>query len=423
MRDENGVPFEMVTVMRDVTRRKAMETELANARVAADAAASAKSDFLANMSHELRTPLTGVIGFSNLLSELPGLPSEAQMFVDRISTGSQALLSVINDILEFSKLDAGHLKLELQPFALSEFVRSTAELVSIQARAKGLALEVVCTPEAPEWVQGDAARLRQILLNLLNNAVKFTAEGQVTLRLAYGASGAAGQMRIEVEDTGPGIAPEMQARLFQRFSQVDGSISRNFGGTGLGLSICKGLVELMGGTIGLVSLQGVGSVFWFEAPAPVAQAPNGPIELAPVVEGRQARILVVDDVAVNRELVRILLTPFGHVVDEAPGGAEAVEACLRSVYDLIFMDVHTPGVDGLAATRSIRAGCLPNASTPIIALTALAGEDRLAACFDAGMDDYTPKPFSLVELLTKVAEWTAAREGNDPTQVLSTAVE
>jgi CheY-like chemotaxis protein len=249
-----------------------------------------------------------------------------------------------------------------------------------------------------------------VLLNLLNNAIKFTARGSVRLAVSYSADGG-GRLRVSVSDTGVGVPEEALGRLFQRFSQVDGSTTRQYGGTGLGLAISKALVETMGGAIGVESHAGVGSTFWFHIAAPPANLTPSAIkpddhgfEIAP------ARILVVDDVATNRELVRTMLSPFGHVVTEASGGAEAVQAAMHSVFDLILMDLQMPGMDGLAATRAIRSTCRLNQATPILAVSANVLPENQDACRAAGMDDHIAKPLDPAELLTKVSAWTAPAE-------------
>jgi PAS domain S-box-containing protein len=407
--DDQGVLVEFISVSRNVTQAKAAEANLTAAREAAEAAAQAKSEFLANMSHEIRTPLTSIMGFSGLLKEVGELPENARLYVERISTAGQSLLAVVNDILDFSKLEAGQVELDPQPFDPAAFIAETTQLLAVQAANKGLDWRSHVDGPLPGHVLADSARLRQVLLNLLGNAIKFTAQGSVLGRIAYDAAGE-GALKISVADTGEGIPAERRDRLFQRFSQVDGSVSRIHGGTGLGLAICKSLVELMGGQIGVNSEEGRGSTFWFTiaAPAVAAAAPtvgDAPELTLEVDEAGGARILVVDDLAVNRELVRAMLGPFGHDFEEAANGAEAVQAALRTGFDLILMDLQMPGMDGFEAARAIRATAPLNRTTPIIALSANVLPAHVIACHEAGMDDHLGKPIALTALVTKVAMW------------------
>jgi len=403
---QTGRIVEFQDSTRDVTARKALEADLLRKQAEAEAATAVKSEFLANMSHEIRTPLTGIIGFGALLGAVEGLPPKAAGFVDRITTASQTLLAVVNDVLDFSKVDAGQIELDPHPFDPAGFISDTLGIVAGQAAEKGLALESRVEGELPAAICADSARLRQVLLNLLTNAIKFTARGGVTVSAAYSPSDG-GLLRFEVTDTGPGIPPELSHRLFQRFSQIDGSITREYGGTGLGLAICKGLVELMGGEIGLESQVGQGSTFWFTLPAaPADTACAGRADEPADQHVGAAKILLVDDVEMNRELVAAMLSPFDVQLVEASGGAEAVEAAMRTPFDLILMDLQMPGVDGLAATRSIRANSDLNRSTPILALSANVLPTHLAACREAGMDDHIAKPIRVDELLGKVALWT-----------------
>jgi PAS domain S-box-containing protein len=407
--DEAGQPVALQSVIRDVSERVAAEIELARAREAAEAATAAKSEFLANMSHEIRTPLTGIIGFSGLLENLTDLPSHARLYVQRIVSGGQSLLSVVNDILDFSKLEARQVELDPQPFAPAAFIEGVVELVAAQAANKGLGLRMQMSGNLPACVVADSARLRQVLLNLLTNAIKFTAEGGVTVEVDYLT--AEHRLRVAVTDTGAGIAADKQDRLFERFSQVDNSITRQHGGTGLGLAICKGLVDLMGGAIRVDSAPDWGSTFSFTviAPATVAVLHDHHADSmeARGLEARPAHILVVDDLAENRELVRTLLEAMGHAIDEAGGGAEAVSAAIGTRFDLILMDLQMPGMDGLTAARAIRDTAELNAETPIVALSANVLADQVAQCLAAGMNDHIAKPIRLDELIAKVTHWTS----------------
>jgi PAS domain S-box-containing protein len=406
VRDEAGAII-MISHLRDVTERRAFEDELRRKHADAEAATLAKSEFLANMSHEIRTPLTGIMGFAGLLERVEGLPAEAQAYAARIATASRTLLTVVNDILDFSKIEAGQVELDPQPFDPAAFVAETLELVAVQAQQKQLSLQLETEGPLPVAVTADSDRLRQVLLNLLSNAVKFTDAGGVTVGVAFEPDGG-GRLRVSVADTGVGIARDRLGRLFQRFSQADGSINRQYGGTGLGLAICKGLTELMGGEIGVESVEGHGSTFWFTIAAPpCAPAPAAAHEPEGVFDVRPARILIVDDTPVNRELVSTLLGVFGHDLREASGGEEAVEAAAHAAFDLILMDLQMPGMDGIAATRAIRATSVVNRATPIVALSANILPTHIEACRAAGMDDHIGKPIDTRELLTKVARWTA----------------
>ena len=411
--NDEGEPVEFVDIVRDVTQAKAFEAELEQARARAEAAAAAKSAFLANMSHELRTPLTSIIGFARLLGDRSELATEARHYAQRISDASEALLAIINDVLDFSKLEAGQVSLEQAPVSVRRLADETTGLVSIQAAAKGLKLRIRLDPKTPDHVVGDVARLRQVLLNLLSNAVKFTAAGSVTVRAAWkpqDGDGRSGRLRLSVSDTGAGIEPEKLKRLFERFSQADVSINRTHGGTGLGLAISKGIVELMGGRIGVTTRPGRGSTFWFEVPLAIGEAPAEAPCAEPGVDYPSLRVLVVDDTAVNRELVKLMLEPFGFQIDEASGGAEGVKAAVSQAYDLILMDVRMPGVDGLEATRVIRATSKLNRRAPILALTADVQPENALACRLAGMDDVLAKPIVPQQLLSKIAEWAARIE-------------
>ena len=409
--DDQGEPVEFVDIVRDVTQAKEFEAELEQARVRAEAAVAAKSAFLANMSHELRTPLTSIIGFARLLGDRGGLDTDARHYAQRISDASEALLAIINDVLDFSKLEAGQVTLERAPVSVRRLADETTGLISIQAAAKGLDLRIKLDPGVPEHVVGDVARLRQVLLNLLSNAVKFTDAGSVTLRAAWKPDGeVAGRLRLSVSDTGAGIDRGKVGRLFERFSQADVSINRTYGGTGLGLAISKGIVELMGGRIGVTTRPGKGSTFWFEVPLEVGESQVETREADAGADFPALRVLVVDDTEVNRELVKLMLQPLGCEVEEASGGAEAVKAAVSHAYDLILMDVRMPGVDGLDATRVIRATSRLNRRTPILALTADVQPENAQACHAAGMNDVLAKPIVPYQLLTKIAEWGAKAE-------------
>jgi signal transduction histidine kinase/ActR/RegA family two-component response regulator len=401
-------PAEVICLSRDISARKALERDLVEALERAEAAASAKADFMANMTHELRTPLNAIVGFAGVLKGSGDLTQRDARHVGLIDDASGALLTVVNDVLDFSKLESGAFELDPQPFDPLALARSAAALVEDQAAAQGLSLEVGADGVI-EPVSGDGPRLRQVLLNLLSNALKFTSQGGVTLRLAQRPAGdGAVALRIVVSDTGIGISPEKQVAVFDRFSQADASVSRRFGGTGLGLAICKRIVELMGGSIGVQSREGRGSTFWLELELPLAARAAAPDAQGAVAElDRPLRLLLVEDVAVNRELVRVILESFDIEIDTATNGAEAIDAVSRAAYDLVLMDVQMPVMDGLTATANIRA--LPDPDMrrlPIIAMTANVLPDQVKRCLNAGMNGHVGKPINPAALLETIAVWT-----------------
>jgi PAS domain S-box-containing protein len=382
-------------IVRDVTEQKAMERELREARNEAEAAAAVKSEFLANMSHELRTPLTSVLGFARLVDDEPDLSADARRFIGRVLSGGKALLTTINDILDFSKLEAGQLELKREPVATAPLIEEALDLFSLETGARGVALRAEGLGDLPADLLIDGGRLRQVLLNLIGNAAKFTEAGSITVTAAYDAP--AERLTVSVLDTGPGIASEDVDLLFRRFSQVDAGLTRKHGGTGLGLAICKGLVEAMGGQIGVVSAPGQGACFSFDIIAPsTAQAEaSSSQEAATALLPPACRVLVVDDNPANRELVNAILTAMGAQVTEAVDGEEGVAAAAAEPFDAILMDLRMPRLDGAQAAVRIRGEPGPNARTPIIAFSADARPGGLGAVFDGSVS----KPMTAAGLI------------------------
>jgi PAS domain S-box-containing protein len=397
----------LTDVIRDITDRKALEAELRLARAEAEDAAAVKAEFLANMSHELRTPLTSIIGFTGLAAEQADLTPLTRTYVERVSEASRALLCTVNDILDFSKLEAGQVAIHPQPVSMSKLSRATLDLFTPQAGAKDIDLVLDEDAGGADLVLSvDPDRVRQILLNFVSNAVKFTAAGAVTLRTRYDQDAA--RLRVEVIDTGDGIPPDKQARLFKRFSQIDGSLTRSHSGTGLGLAICKGLVEAMGGEVGLDSTVGEGSCFWFEIPAPVAHlaAANdeGPASERLGFDG--VRVLVADDHPTNRELARLFLVGVGAEVFEAEDGEAAVAAAADWPFDVILMDLRMPRLDGFGALEQIRAGGGPNDATPILAFNADVTGDMTQRLLAGGFAGVVAKPLEPAALIAALARAT-----------------
>ena len=411
----NGVVTTLFGVFMDVTDARAREEALLDAKLRAEAAAEAKAEFLANMSHEIRTPLTAINGFSNLLGALTDLPPAAGVHVRRIHAAGLTLLTVVNDILDFSKLEAGQVALYPRPFAVAPFFDDAIALFAEQARAAGLALSVDIAPGVPDTLHADADRLRQIVVNLVGNAIKFTDAGEVQVAIGYQT--ASESLSVTVSDTGCGVPVDKRERLFQRFSQVDGGINRRHGGTGLGLSICKGLAEMMGGTIDMAPSASGGSTFRFHIAAPATELPAHPkavLDTRRPADGGAARVLVVDDLDVNRELVRAMLQAVGHQVWEAGGGAEALDVAARQPFDIILMDLQMPGMDGFAAARAIRERAEVNRDTPIIALSADVLPEHIGATAEAGMNGHIGKPISALELVSTIDRWSMVRLSDVP---------
>ena len=402
---------EVIIVIRDIRDRKVLEHDLMAARDRAEAAAKAKSEFLANMSHELRTPLTSVVGFAGLLGQSRTLGDEERRYVERIAAGSEALLAVINDILDYSKLEAGAVELDPHRFDPLALAQAGVELMEGQCRGKGLDLRLESDPDMPAGLIGDSGRLRQVLLNFLSNAVKFTTQGGVTVTASC-EPGTHGQvwLSLSVKDTGVGVSDAQVEQLFDRFTQADASTTRTFGGTGLGLAISRQLVEMMGGEIGAFGKPGEGSTFWFQVPLPMADGAEDQAEGEVAQAIGAARILMADDAPANRELVSVLLGGMGLVVDTVENGAEAVEAVRHEAYDLVLMDVHMPVMDGLDAARAIRALGGATGKIPIIALTANVGREQVQACLEAGMNGHLAKPIDVSQMARTLSDWLNADE-------------
>ncbi len=396
---------------------KRTREELVKAKRAAEAAAEAKAIFLANMSHELRTPMNGIIGMVDILKRTE-LTDAQQEYLNIIESSGENLLTIINDILDLSKIEAGHMELESIPFSLSEEMRRVMNIMQIIADKKKLLVKLHVGKEVPPFVKGDPVRLKQIIINLVNNAIKFTEKGDITVSVENkSAENGKVHLLFKVMDTGIGISPEGQKKLFRSFSQVDKSTTRKYGGTGLGLMICKNLTQMMDGEIGVESVEGAGSTFWFTAFLGTSNeeeynSQHQDDDISQTDKTRlnlKLKILLAEDNKINQKVAMLNLNNLGHKVVIANNGIEALEKFENDNFDIIFMDVQMPEMDGVEACKKIRE--MENKSgsikkIPIIAMTANTSEDERKKYLEAGMDDYISKPFKqkeLVEIFKKFA--------------------
>lgn len=412
-----------VQLKRANLKAEAAARDLEESLAKAEAANIAKGDFLANMSHELRTPMNGVLGMASLLADTE-LSEEQREYVSTINSSGESLLMLLNDILDFSKIEAGALELERIAYAFPDTIEKTVNLLRPQAEKKGIDLRVDCDANVPAFIWGDPGRMRQIVMNLVGNAIKFTDHGHVRIKARMEKHNHDEMLYVSVEDTGMGIPANKLKDIFDKFTQADASVTRKYGGTGLGLAITKQLVCLMGGELGVESAQGKGSTFWFAIPCTRAESTDemasfehfhtllqAPCSQMPIAE---ARALLVDDYYVNRIFAEKLLRKFGFMqIDTAEDGIAALLKCNETAYDIIFMDCQMPNMDGYITTHEIRSlEALGLKHIPIVAMTANAMVGDREKCLNAGMDDYLTKPLRAEHLRKTLQAWFILDETN-----------
>jgi len=425
-RNGAGIPMRLAGSIQDIAEARASRDALIRASDAAQAASRSKSAFLANVSHEIRTPMNGIVGMTSLLLNT-GLDAAQRDCAETIRASADSLLAVINDILDFSKIEAGRLDIEALQMSLPQSMAEVRAILGFQAAAKGLQFEVMVRPGTPQRVIGDPQRIRQCLLNLISNAIKFTPSGAVVAEVsARAAEPGRSLVRFEVRDTGIGIAPEAVAKLFQPFVQADSSTTRHFGGTGLGLSIMRRLVEMMGGRFGVDSRLGKGSAFWFELPMPVVAAPEASPADSPaaadagaprapawqLTRGYRGSVLLVEDNPVNQKVARSFLERMGCEVHLTANGLEAIQVFAQRGFDLVLLDLQMPMMDGYSATSCMRKLEDGRRRTPIVALTASAMSGQRERCLEAGMDDLITKPLDIARLRATLERF-GLRDGDD----------
>jgi CheY-like chemotaxis protein len=394
----------------DLDNRRRAELELLRAREAALAGSRAKSEFLANVSHEIRTPMNAVIGLTSVLLDTDLKPQQRE-YSETIRKSADALLSLLNDLLDFSRIEAGKMTFEKLDFDLRDVLESTLELFTPTARSKGLTVQFQMMPEVPQFLRGDPGRLRQVVSNLLSNAIKFTPTGEIRVTVTLRSETPTDALvELAVRDSGIGIGREAQAKLFRPFTQADSSTVRKYGGTGLGLAISRQLVEMMGGEVGLESEPGHGSRFWFtarlEKQTQSSPRPKSPQPQRATAPRKAARILVAEDNVTNQKIALLQLAKLGYSAAAVASGTEVLAALDQVPYDIVLMDCQMPEMDGYETTRRIRAGENGGRHTVVIAMTANAVDGDRERCLAAGMDDYVRKPVKIDELDAVLTQWT-----------------